>query len=150
MAQRPLANCAYHLTGRLKKATNGNYIFYPEKNQPWYPLSGTWSLAEWRFRIKQEVNNYIKRKISNEPSRSFLAGITTGDFENRLLSFEFSRFGLQHIMAISGFHFSILAGILGFFISLLMGRKIALFVVMLLMTLYFLFLGHAPSVIQHG
>lgn len=144
--QRPLADCSYLLKGRLKKTKNGTYIFYPEKNQPWYPLLATWSPAEWRFRAKQAANNYIMLKIPNEPSRSFLAGIATGEFENRLLSYEFSRFGLQHIMAISGFHFSIVAGILSFLLSLIAGRKIALIALMILMTLYFLFLGNAPSI----
>lgn len=144
----PLANCSYLLEGRLKKSSRGNYLFLPEKTQPWYEIPDTSSLAEWRFRNKQVVNQYIMEKIPKEPSRSFLAGIATGEFENRLLSYEFSRFGLQHIMAISGFHFSIVASILGFFISLFVGRKTALITLMILMTLYFLFLGTAPSIIR--
>lgn len=144
--KRPLADSSYRLEGRLKKSKNGSFILYPEKNQPWHALSDSWSPAEWRFRAKQAVSNYIMLKIPNEPSRSFLAGIATGEFENRLLSYEFARFGLQHIMAISGFHFSIVAGILGFFLSLIVGRKTALVALMVLMTLYFLFLGNAPSI----
>lgn len=144
---RPLANCSYCLEGHLKKSNN-KYIFYPEKNAPWYPLSDSWSFAEWRFKAKQAVKNYIQQKIHSEPSRSFLAGITTGDFENRLLSFEFSRFGLQHIMAISGFHFAIVATILSFILSLIIERRAVLIILMTLMTLYFLFLGNAPSIIR--
>lgn len=143
---RPLADKTYEIEGRLKKNPNGRYIFYPEKNKPWLPIRGSWTPAEWRFQAKQIVGHYIAKKIPYYPSQSFLAGIATGDFENRLLSYEFSRFGLQHIMAISGFHFSIVAAILGFFLSLIMGRRLALSLLMILLTFYFLFLGNAPSI----
>ena len=146
--QRPSADCSYLIKGKLKKAKNETYVFFPDKKQPWHPLFDAWNLAEWRFKAKQAVNHYIQLKIQTEPSSSFLAGIATGDFENRLLAFEFSRFGLQHIMAISGFHFSIVAGILNFFLSLVVGRKIGLMVLMIFMTLYFLFLGNSPSIIR--
>jgi competence protein ComEC len=146
--KRPHANCTYLMEGKLKRTKMGKYIFYPKKNYPWQSIGGSWSPAEWRYQAKQAVNDYIKHKISREPVSSFLTGIATGDFENRLLSFEFSRFGLQHIMAISGFHFTIVASILGFLFSLLVGRKVALISLMILMTLYFLFLGSAPSVIR--
>lgn len=146
--KRPLADGNYLLRGQLKKTKNGQYIFFPEKNSPWKLLSSSWSLAEWRFKAKQKVNQYLMQKYPNEPSGNFLAGIVTGEFENRLLSFEFSRFGLQHIMAISGFHFSIVAGILGFILSCFAGRKLALMILMLFMTAYFIFLGTAPSIMR--
>lgn len=145
---RPLANRFYLVKGKLKKNRSGHYIFNANKKASWEPLLDSWSLAEWRFQAKQAVNNYIAKKISSEPSASFLSGIITGEFENRLLSFEFSRFGLQHIMAISGFHFFIVAGFLGFLLSLICKPKLALVVLMVCMTAYFLFLGGAPSIFR--
>lgn len=144
--QRPRADSSYLVQGRLKKTIHGKYFLSPEKQHPWYPASHTWSLAEWRFNAKQWVSQYIKQKIKPELVSDFLAGIATGDFENRLLNFEFSRFGLLHLMAISGFHFVIVAGILSFFLSTVIEKKVALVLLMVLMTGYFVFLGHAPSV----
>lgn len=148
LTQKPYANSSYLLKGKLKKTERGRYLFTPAKNEPWRSINNTWSLAEWRFEMKEIAKKYIIKKIHREPARSFLAGIATGDFENRLLSFEFSRFGLQHIMAISGFHFSIVAAILSFFISFLLGRKTATILLMILMSLYFIFLGNAPSIVR--
>ncbi|KIC73063.1 hypothetical protein DB42_CK00320 [Neochlamydia sp. EPS4] len=148
---RPSANKTYLLQGRLKQSKNGKFIFKPDKYQPWHPLANSWGLAEWRFNAKQAVNQYISQKISknpNSPSSSFLSGITTGEFENRLMAFEFSRFGLQHIMAISGFHFAIVAGMLGFILSWIVGQKTSVSLLMLFMTLYFAFLGPSPSIIR--
>jgi competence protein ComEC len=143
---RPSADRAYEIQGKLKQAKSGRHTFTPISGKPWLPIEGTWSLAEWRYSLKRDVNDYILQKIFSDPTRSFLSGITTGDFENRLISYELSRFGLQHIMAISGFHFSIIAGILGFILSLVFNRKVACVMLMILMTLYFIFLGGSPSI----
>lgn len=147
-SHRPLANSSYEIHGKLSKTKNGNYFLQPEKKLPWLPLSDSWSPVELRFNLKQTVNQYIKLRFQSESTGSFLAGIATGEFENRLLSFEFSRFGLQHIMAISGFHFAIVAGILSFCLSAFMPKKISLTLLIVFMTMYFIFLGSAPSIVR--
>lgn len=145
--RRPPANKAYQIKGRLKKLKN-TYVLIPSKEHPWEALKNSWSFTELRFQMKKRVSNYIAKSIKNEPSKGFLVGISTGDFENRFLSFELGRFGLQHIMAISGFHFAIVASILSFFLSPFIGQKLSCILLMLLLTLYFLFLGNSPSIIR--
>lgn len=146
---RPPADRSYLIQGRLKRSRSGKYILTPLKNQPWYAIPDTWSSAEWRFKAKKAVNEYIKQKVPNEPSCSYLSAIATGEFENRMLTYEFSRFGLQHIIpAIFGFHFAIVASLLGIFLSFILGRRIALIALVLPLSIYFLFLGTAPSVIR--
>lgn len=145
---RPHAGQSYQIQGKLKQTNIGNYILLPDKDRAWIPLNKTWNVTELRYLAKKSVNQYIKSKIQEEPSKSFLNGIANGDFENRLLNFEFSRFGLQHIMAISGFHFSIVASMLGFFLSRIFGQKLSLVFLVVLLTLYFLFLGNSPSIIR--
>lgn len=145
---RPVADKAYQIAGRLKKTEKGSYFFVPEKHQPWIPLNNSWKAAEWRFQLKRHANNIVKSRFQQEPTKSFLAGIATGEFENLLLGFEFSRFGLQHIMAISGFHFAIVSGLLCFFLTRFLSPKISIISLITLMTLYYLFLGNGPSIMR--
>jgi competence protein ComEC len=145
---RPTADKDYLLTGRLKEISPGHYIFKADKNAPWIPLNSSWSFAEWRFRAKQEVSSYIHNYFSNPKAATFLTGIATGDFDDRLMSFEFSRFGLQHIMAISGFHFAIIAAILSILLRSVMGRKKSVPLLIFLLSSYFVFLGCGASVMR--
>ena len=59
---------------------------------------------------------------------------------------EFGKLGLQHLLAISGFHFALIALFLHFFLRPLLPTRLHLLVVIALLTLYFLFLGYSPSV----
>lgn len=86
--------------------------------------------------------------MSHVRSGSFLAGIATGDFDDPLMSYELGRFGLQHIMAISGFHFAIIASILGLFLRLFLAKKRACLLLMFLLSTYFAFLGCGPSILR--
>ncbi|MBA3957157.1 MAG: ComEC/Rec2 family competence protein [Parachlamydiaceae bacterium] len=146
--QRPEANHSYRIKGRLKSRGSGRYLFIPSKGEPWFPLVGTWSAAEGRFQAKQTIAHYIQRHIADRRVATFLAGVTTGDFDDKLMTVEFGRFGLQHIMAISGFHFAITASVFGFFLRFLLGRQAATICLIFLLTLYCLFLGGSASVVR--
>lgn len=145
---RPPANCSYTLQGRLKQSMPGSYGFVVGKHEPWYPIEGSWSLAEYRYWAKQQVTRYIQDHISEQRAAIFLAGIATGNFDDRLMIYEFSRFGVQHIMAISGFHFAIIAGILSVLLRFMMPAKKATALLIFLLSSYFLFLGCSPSVMR--
>ncbi len=145
---RPKADRDYIVRARLKEITPGNYRLSPHKNMPWQSIQGTYSLAEQRFWAKTQLSAYIHRQIHGQAKANFLAGIATGDFDDRQLSVELSRFGLQHIMAISGFHFGIIAAILGFFLRFAFPKKYTPFVLIGLLTAYFLFLGCGPSIMR--
>lgn len=121
----PPANCSYQIEGVLKINENGSYLIKVDKNKAWNSIKGSWSLAEFRFRMKNQLSNYISHHIKNSRSAIFLTGIATGNFDDRLMSYEFGRFGLQHIMAISGFHFAIIAAILSIFLRCLIPKRLA-------------------------
>lgn len=146
--RRPVANRAYLVGGRLKELSPGHYMLSVGKDTPWYPVSDSWSLAEYRFQAKQAVATYIRRYIKGQRTGAFLTGIATGDFDDRQMLFEFSRFGLQHIMAISGFHFAIIAGILSLFLRLAMAKRRANVLLICILSSYFIFLGCGPSVMR--
>ncbi|MBA3723109.1 MAG: ComEC/Rec2 family competence protein [Parachlamydiaceae bacterium] len=145
---RPLANQSYLIDGLLIKNEGGHYSFKPQKDRDWNSVKGSWSLAEWRFHLKQKIANFIKSSFSNHNSATFLGGLATGEFDDRMMQLEFARFSLQHIMAISGFHFAIIASILSFIFRLLVPRKIAAIMIVILLNTYFLFLGLSPSILR--
>ncbi len=143
---RPSADRAFLVKGTLKKSGAGNYLLSIKGKEPWEPILGTSSLAELRFRMKQQVKSFLGERIGDPRSAEFLAGIATGQFEDRIMRSEFSKLGLQHLMAISGFHFALLAMILAFFLKLFLPQKTTAAALILLMTAYFFFLGASPSI----
>jgi competence protein ComEC len=144
----PDANKSYKIEGILREVSSQRYLLIPNKDKPWISIEGTFSFAKFRYQAKQKVSEYIRRHIHNPQSANFLVGIATGNFQDRLMAFEFGRFGLQHIMAISGFHFAIVAAILNFLLSLIFPRwHVTLFLIFLLSS-YFVFLGPSPSIMR--
>lgn len=146
--RRPSAGGAYLIRGRLKTRTYGAYLFMPSKHVSWTSVNGSWSLAEWRWEAKQFVKQYIRSSIADSRSAVFLGGIATGEFDDRAMSSELGRFGLQHIMAISGFHFSILAGALGVLFRFVFPGRKAHMLILFLLSGYFVFLGASPSILR--
>lgn len=145
---RPLADCSYIVKGQIKEFAKGSFQFIPEKNCDWNPIPYTWSFAEKRNAIKQSVKKYIQKNITDKVSATFLTGLSIGEFDDRKMQFEFGRFGLQHIMAISGFHFAILAAILSQFLTVLFSKRTATHILLFLMSTYFVFLGSSPSIMR--
>lgn len=145
---RPPASGTYAIEGTLKRSSGGRYFLQTHKGTDWKPISSGYGFGEWRYQAKEEVKRYIKKGIPEKESAAFLAGITTGDFDDPMLAFEFGRFGLQHIMAISGFHFAIIAALLLFPLRLVTNTKSAALLLSLILTSYFLFLGTTPSIMR--
>lgn len=146
---RPSTKYQYNLKTRLKTADPGRYILSLSKGAQWEPLTlKAWNLAEWRFKAKSFLRQVIYSSIKDSHSAAFLAGIATGEFDDRQLSFELGRFGLQHLMAISGLHFAILAAIIGFILQLIFSYKVSAYLLLIMLSTYFLFLGSSPSVIR--
>lgn len=144
----PLANQAYRIHGHLKQTNQNHYLLSVKKDEPWFPIQGSWGLAEWRYSLKQKVKVYISQFIKDEHASIFLTGVATGEFDDRFMSFEFARFGLSHIMAISGFHFAIICSILNLKLRFIFSKKISAIILIFLLTAYFIFLGNSPSVMR--
>lgn len=142
------ADRSYLIEGTLREIAPYRYVLMPSKDKPWMPIARSYSLAKWRYQTKEVVATYIRSHFQDPHVAAFLVGIATGDFQDRLLTYEFSRFSLQHIMAISGFHFAIVAGFLNFLLSLLFSGRKATYVLIFLLSTYFAFLGCAPSIMR--
>jgi len=146
--ERPQADHTFDIHGVLKATPYGTYRLIPTKGQEWIAVKRTWRLAELRNHAKQKVKAFIQAHIADTRSASFLTGIATGDFEDKVMAFEFGRFGLQHIMAISGFHFAIVAAALSSILRLFVSKRKACCALIFLMSSYFVFLGCGPSIMR--
>jgi len=145
---RPRANFTYILKGRLVKGKNCRYYFLMTKKSPWLPVAKVVTLAEWRFQQKQAIQKFLFKKIADRRSAKFLAGIMTGQFDDTVMRSEFGKHGLLHLMAISGFHFALLAGFLSFALRLFIPQRFSAWLIVFLMSSYFAFLGTSASVLR--
>ncbi len=139
----PMADCDYLLAGNLIQRGPYEYIYKPHK---WIPIEKTWSLAELRYQMKERLRIFLEQKLHRPRTASFLGSLITGDVEDRTLRFEFGRLGLQHILAISGFHFGILIAFCSFFLGLFVSKRWKLVILLLAVNIYFIFVGTLPAV----
>ncbi|MBS0620063.1 MAG: ComEC/Rec2 family competence protein [Verrucomicrobia bacterium] len=142
----PDANCAYKISGTLSQKRPHTFSLKPDKKIPWEKVPNTFSIAKWRFNAKKALSTYLARHIHTPSSRAFLTALATAEVDEKLLSLELSRLGLQHILAISGFHFALIALFLHFLLRLFLPYKLSYVALIAALTLYYLFLGNAPSI----
>lgn len=148
VTKRPLAVSDWWIEGDLRLTDSGRYKVKVDPYQPWAAIPYTLNLGEWRLNAKNSVRRWIENHIKDPSSANFLTGIATGAFDDPDMTLQFSRFGLQHIMAISGFHFALIAGFLGWCLRPLLGHERTCLALIILLTLYCMFLGPAPSVMR--
>ena len=136
----------YELDGELYSSKKYSFIL-KSKNLP-RPTKKILSLTELRFQTKNKFFKYLKKNIKDKNVFHFLNAILLGDVDSSLLSFTFSKIGISHILAISGFHFSILILFLYFFLKLIFPIKFSYIILLILINIYFLFIGSTPSIFR--
>ena len=141
--KRPKANRDYFLTGQLQQRNEFDFSF---KAKQWEARPHSWSLAEWRYEAKKRLRTILNHHLHERHTAPFLVALFTGDIDDRMLRFEFSRIGLQYLLVISGFHFAILAAFIAFTLRFMMPPKWRLWFLLLAVSLYFLFVGNSPPV----
>lgn len=117
-------------------------------------------LQAWKFSRILQWNDVFREKLGSileqafpEDQAGFMKGMLVGlrsDLDPEQFQ-QFSQLGLTHILAISGLHVGIFAGII---LALLrwagLPKETSLTVAMVLMPLYILVTGSAPSVVRAG
>ena len=144
---RPLGCKKYLIRGTLEK-NEGRFSFEPENNEAWTEVGSSFSLPEYRFKAKTFLSKKLEKIYRNSTVCNFLIALTIGELSDQLLRFSFGRLGLQHILAISGFHFGLLALFLGFFFRLFLKERPALFGLLISLSLYFFLVGSSPSILR--
>ncbi|WP_068466829.1 ComEC/Rec2 family competence protein [Candidatus Protochlamydia phocaeensis] len=146
--ERPPADRDYVLRGKLLQTEQGSYFLKMPLSSSWLGVEGSASWAERRYHWKSKAKEWIQHQFADAIAGKFLAALATGELDEQWIRREFGRFGLQHILAISGFHFAILAGLFSFLIQWILPRRISAFVLLIGMAAYCLFLGINASVLR--
>ena len=105
----------------------------------WRPVPSTFSLAEWRFQLKRRIKKEIRMRVPGEAG-NIMSALATGDIDSIPVRFHFAKLGLSHLLALSGFHFALLATLL----TIVTRRSYR--TVLTLLLLYALYIGPSPSV----
>ena len=142
-------NAKLHLDGAYEvQGTIRNGYFKPKKKAVWKKVPGTFSFAGFRYRCKQHIQKYVRRYYKKRDTADFVAALCSGELENRKVRFFFSRLGMQHILAISGFHFALIAFLIGSVLRWMLPLKWASGMLLVLLSLYAFLLGDTPSVMR--
>jgi competence protein ComEC len=144
--KHPPATTDYEISGTLCQKADHFFVLKPEKKKAWTPVPSRFNLSHWRFSAQQKISKYLKQEIPDNRVRSFMNALATGDIDERILSMEFGKVGLQHILAISGFHFALAAWLINCILRVFFSYKISAVLLLIALTFYYLFLGNAPSI----
>jgi competence protein ComEC len=141
--EKVAANTDYFVVGELQKRSRFDFVLKPKTLTP---IENSTSLAEFRYTIKNRLKSFLKQKLHSKESSNLLFALIGGEVEERSLRYKFSKVGLQHILAISGFHFGLLISFLSSMLGVFLTRSARWFFILAAMSLYFIFIGSAPAI----
>ena len=105
------------------------------------------SLVEVRHSIRQMLQKKFTALFPDLSLRYTAGGLTFGLYKDPLFQKAMHRAGVEHVLAVSGFHFGIVAALTVFLAHGFAPTRRAV-VAMIFLTLYFLFIGPLPSVLR--
>lgn len=147
IARRPLGGILYSVRAMLTEK-EGIYSLKVLSEGPWNKLKNVFSLVEWRLHAKSYFKKIMASNLPPSQSRDFLEGVLIGEFHDQVLTSQLRRFGLQHILVVSGFHFSLIAALFGLILRLFLPWKTAVIALFVIATAYLCFIGMTPSVLR--
>lgn len=134
----------HHVT--LAPTESGMYQLKIDKKSEITTIKNSFSLAEHRYKWKLKVTKHLSHYIKNHKTLKLLTALSVGYLDNKTLNYEFSKLGLQHLLTISGFHFALLALFFSWILKPLLPKKARCLALIILLGLYMVYLGAAPSV----
>jgi len=144
----PKKNVDWILEGTLQKKDRLFCVFKPKAKSVWQEIPRIFSWAHFRYQKKESVRKFFHRKMKEKKIAHFFASLATADVDDRLLALEFRKVGLGHILAISGFHFALVALLLGGIFKMFLPPRIAYGVLFFFLLFYFFYLGISPSILR--
>lgn len=143
-------DCDYIITGELRESRRFQYRLKPTKGVAWKPIRDTFSLAEFRFRCKNSVQKFLKKKFSDRHIYSLLSTLSTGNAPNLIVKHHFARLGLSHLLVISGFHFSVLAFFVKKILDIFFSEQTTTIFLLILTVSYGVYVGPQASSMRAG
>lgn len=143
----PVGSKLYYIQGRLSGQA-GSYFFKAAKNTLWHILDEASSFTHMRYFSKQWVEKTIHDAFTDTQVAALLTGLFTGEVSDRQIASTLMRFGLLHIMAVSGLHFSLLIAFLSPFFRCFFSLKWSKLPLLCALSGYVAFLGPNPSVLR--
>ncbi len=101
-----------------------------------------------RYNLQKSFKSHMQQVFEGDNVRDLLTGMLLGESQNTVQTYQLTRLGLQHLLAVSGLHFSLLALFFGYLFSRGMPLRMASLIAWLLLSGYFFFLGPQPSVMR--
>lgn len=132
--------------GTLQKKDPFKGKFFLKKNTPIQTLGTYNHLEGFRYKIKNKIQKYLRKNLSHSHVSSFFDATLLGIPSNKRVQFAFANVGLQHLLVISGFHFSFLCGLCFFLFRKIFSLRITLILSFIFLSAYFLLIGSAPSI----
>lgn len=124
-----------------KLSAYGKFLHWTSRNSRWIPERTFYTFRLW---IKSRFDDYL-----DSSETGLLLGLLAGDKSgiSEALRSDFQRSGLVHVLAISGFHVVLLAGILMVFLKATgLPHKIVRIVAIILLIIYIPVTGNSPAV----
>ncbi len=103
-------------------------------------------IAKFRYQLQRKVSQILAKNIHDKKVRNLLKALSLGYSDNQMIAFEFSRLGLQHLLAISGFHFALLSLTISLALKKLFSIKTTCLILIFFMTCYLLYIGNSASI----
>lgn len=144
----PPAACSYLVDGKLLPKDHDQIAFKPTKDRPWHPVPATFSLAKWRFELKEKLRHFLHRMIPDPHAANYINTLATGEIDDRLITLEFRKVGLSHALAVSGVQFVLIALLLQRLLRFILPLRLSCLIVLLSLTGYFIFLGSTPPILR--
>lgn len=135
----------YLIQGAIKVESDGICRFKEIK------ISARMEQFSWlklRYSAQNHFIDSLHKIIKSEKVAKLLAAFFVAQIDDPLLGLEFSRLGLSHLLAISGFHFGLIVSTFGMIVGLFLRKSFSSLVIAIPLCLYPCLIGLSPSILR--
>ena len=137
---------------RLSKISNGVLVSATFDDYSYLGKNENFSILSFFNDLREKISDKIDES-SMEETAPIIKALLIGDKSDldAALKLSFSRLGLNHILAISGTHFTVLLGMLAFLLSMFGINKKVIYIILIPLSLFYMGLtGFSYSVCRAG
>ncbi len=143
----PGSDRRWFVDGELIESDRSNTQLKADRRD-WVPKERLWTLEPLRKSLKRRLQRWITDHSRSERAASFLYALVTGELSDPVIRRHLSHLNLQHLVAISGFHFTLLFCLLALTCRLFFSTAVTTSLVLALLSFYTLLVGGSPSILR--